>query len=109
MTLEQILKTKLTDDRKAKDIEDNYSVLFDAGITGRNYGYEQYIKLNRLEKLMTPTVPEIEGDGYDDKGNICYDTGYCPNCHKDFEIDYEQPKHCPDCGQAIAWEEAFSE
>lgn len=47
--------------------------------------------------------PELEGDGYDDAGNLIYDTGYCPKCHHEFEVDYDTPTYCPDCGQKLDW------
>ena len=47
--------------------------------------------------------PDYEGDGYDDCGEIVYDTWICPNCGKRYEVDYDDYKHCPNCGQAIQW------
>ena len=49
-----------------------------------------------------PKKPDYEGDGYDDKGELVYDTWICPNCDKKYEVDYDDYKHCPNCGQAIA-------
>ena len=45
-----------------------------------------------------------EGDGYDDSGNLIYDTWICPNCEKDHEVDYDDYDFCPNCGQAIDWD-----
>ena len=47
--------------------------------------------------------PDIEGDGYDDKGDLIYETGYCPTCRHVVEIDYDTSEHCPKCGQALDW------
>ena len=47
-----------------------------------------------------PKVPDYEGDGYAD-GYMVYDTWICPNCGKKYEVDYDDYKHCPECGQAI--------
>lgn len=47
--------------------------------------------------------PDLEGDGYDDNGELIYDTGYCPGCRHEFEVYYDSPKHCPNCGQALDW------
>ena len=58
--------------------------------------------LNSVEKQI-PKKPSYEGDGYDDKGNLIYDTAYCPNCDKEFEVDYYSGKCCDDCGQALDW------
>lgn len=44
--------------------------------------------------------PNLEGDGYAD-GQMVYDTWICPCCEKSYEIEYEDHKHCPNCGQAI--------
>ena len=48
-----------------------------------------------------PKKPDYEGDGYDDKGELVYDTWICPNCDKKYEVDYDDYKHCPNCGQSI--------
>lgn len=53
-----------------------------------------------LEKQI-PKKPAFEGDGYDDGGNIIYDTWICPCCEDRYEVDYERHNHCPTCGQAI--------
>ena len=52
-----------------------------------------------LEKQI-PMVPDYEGDGYAD-GELVYDTWICPNCGKYYEVDYDNYKYCPECGQAI--------
>ena len=57
-----------------------------------------------LEKQI-PKKPDLEGDGYDEKGELIYDTGYCPNCRHMFEVDYDATIHCPNCGQALDWSE----
>lgn len=48
-----------------------------------------------------PEKPDYEGDGYDNNGNIIYDTWICPTCGAWYEVDYDDYKHCPECGQAI--------
>lgn len=50
-----------------------------------------------------PKKPDIIGDGYDDIGNLIYDTWICPCCEKQYELDYDDYKFCPNCGQAIDW------
>ena len=45
-------------------------------------------------------VPDYESNGYAD-GYMVYDTWICPNCGKKYEVDYDDYKHCPECGQAI--------
>lgn len=54
-------------------------------------------------KKQIPQRPDLEGDGYDDGGNLIYDTGYCPRCRCSYEVDYHKPKYCEDCGQALDW------
>ena len=56
--------------------------------------------IEALEKQI-PKKPNLEGDGYDPDGNLVYDTWICPNCEKDYEVDYEEYDYCPNCGQSI--------
>lgn len=49
-----------------------------------------------------PMKPILEADGYAD-GELVYDTWYCPNCDKSYEVDYDSYDFCPNCGQAIDW------
>ena len=55
-----------------------------------------------LEKQI-PKKPDLEGDGYGDNGELIYDTGYCPDCRCQFEVDYDVTDYCPECGQALDW------
>ena len=73
-----------------------------------NSNYERKIEflkivIEALEKQI-PKTPNYEGDGYWD-GELVYDTWICPKCGKDYEVDYDDYKYCPDCGQAIDWSE----
>lgn len=52
-------------------------------------------------KKQIPKKPDFEGDGYDDNGNLIYDTWICPCCETQYELDYDDYKFCPECGQAI--------
>ena len=61
------------------------------------------MSIEALEKQI-PKSPDLEGDGYDDSGNLIYDTGYCPNCNHIFEVDYDATQFCPNCGQALDWD-----
>lgn len=54
-------------------------------------------------KKQVAKYPEYEGDGYDDSGNLIYDTAYCPYCRHEFEVEYDTPNFCPECGQALDW------
>lgn len=55
-----------------------------------------------LEKRI-PMRPSVEGDGYDQNGNIIYDTFVCPLCGNRYELDYDRFSYCPVCGQLIDW------
>ncbi|WP_368302856.1 hypothetical protein [Mediterraneibacter gnavus] len=55
----------------------------------------------QLNDLKTSKKPDIEGDGYNEFGDIIYDTWICPNCNEHYEIDYDEYDFCPKCGQRI--------
>lgn len=62
------------------------------------------IILKAMKKAIdkqVPKKPDIIGDGYDDNGNLIYDTWICPCCETQYELDYDDYKFCPECGQAI--------
>jgi hypothetical protein len=103
MTIEDVMNEKLTVDSHAKKLEDNYQGLLETPKFQRDIDQERYIKLNKLERLMTPQKPDYEADGYDDRGRLIYDTAYCPNCQQEYEVGYDNPKHCHNCGQALDW------
>lgn len=54
-------------------------------------------------KKQIPKKPDLIGDGYDDNGYLIYDTWICPCCETDYELDYDDYKFCPECGQALDW------
>lgn len=60
------------------------------------------IAIQAIEKQI-PKKPDYEADGYDDKGELIYDTWICPNCEKRYEVDCDSYDYCPNCGQAIDW------
>lgn len=48
-----------------------------------------------------------EGDGYAD-GKMAYDMATCPNCGHEFDesdSNWQEACFCPNCGQALRWEE----
>ena len=67
---------------------------------------QQYREIGTVEECreavekQKPKVPDYESDGYAD-GYMVYDTWICPNCGKKYEVDHDDYKHCPECGQAI--------
>lgn len=54
-----------------------------------------------LKERDTAKAPALEGDGYDQDGNIVYDTWICPNCEEEYEVDFDDYDFCPNCGQRI--------
>ena len=62
-------------------------------------------EIQELKQRDKAKVPDYEGDGYDDDGNIIYDIWICPNCGEKYEVDYDDYKFCPKCGQRIKWED----
>ena len=59
--------------------------------------------INAIEKQIA-SKPNRWGDGYSD-GQLVYDMWECPNCGKNYELECDEYKHCPECGQKIDWEE----
>ena len=77
-------------------------------------GIETKITLNKKAvadalRKQIPEKPNFEGDGYDDSGNLIYDTWICPNCEDRYEVDYEIHQYCPMCGQRIDWTDTEGE
>lgn len=64
----------------------------------------RHIPLKNVQTVVTalqkqvPMKPTFTGDG-----NIVYDTWTCPNCGKDYAVEYDEYKYCPECGQKIDW------
>lgn len=56
-----------------------------------------------LEKQISKPML-LEGDGYAD-GVMIYDTWICPRCGKHYELEYDDYDFCPNCGQALSWED----
>lgn len=61
-------------------------------------------EIKELVGKEEPTKPTFEADGYFD-GELIYDTWICPNCGERYELDYQEFKRCPECGQLIDWSE----
>lgn len=62
-------------------------------------------EIMELKERDMAKAPDYEGDGYDDDGNIIYDTWICPNCGEKYEVDYDDYDFCPNCGQRLKWED----
>lgn len=66
---------------------------------------EEAGKWKELQERDTAKRPYYEGDGYDNKGEMIYDTWRCPNCDAGYEVDYDNYDFCPNCGQRLKWED----
>ena len=60
-------------------------------------------QLRDLVNRTTKMKPEYWSDSVEEDGQIIFDHWNCPNCHHEYELDYEQYDFCPYCGQAIDW------
>lgn len=81
-----------------KHLEDIMGFVFD-----HKWKESMDMAIGDMQKQI-PKKPYLWGDGYAD-GVLIYDMWDCPNCEKPYEVDYEEYKHCPNCGQAIDWGE----
>jgi hypothetical protein len=103
MTLEEILNEKMTDDREAEGVEENYKGLLQTPSVGRDPSQEMFIKFNKLERRAEPKAPILKQEP------PCYDGGLvCPSCGKPITNVWGsrtyQPHFCHFCGQALKWE-----
>lgn len=73
------------------------------GIMGcYNLGLEHMFNYFQKHDRTKAVKPDLWGDGYAD-GHLVYDMYDCPNCGKEYELDYEQYDYCPNCGQKLDW------
>lgn len=99
MTIQEAIEqlNSLIRDRQSFIDNDEHDSIYISDIEALNIAQEA------LEKQI-PRKLSYEGDGYDDNGGLIYDTAYCPNCQKEFEVYYdEHANFCPNCGQALNW------
>ena len=102
-------------DNSEKELQKDEKFLyaFDMAITALEE-IQQYREIGTVEECreaiekQKPKRPYYEGDGYAD-GYMVYDTWICPNCGEKYEVDYDNYKYCPKCGQSISWEESEEE
>lgn len=69
--------------------------------TYKNLYSKDFDTLQELVDKATPKKPFYEADGYDENGELIYDTWICPNCIHYYEVDYDDYDYCPNCGQPI--------
>lgn len=70
------------------ELEDNEE-LIDGWRATFNTTEEAIEAWNRRSEKESPLPVEYEGDGYDDNGELIYDTAYCPNCRNEYEVYYD--------------------
>lgn len=102
MTYEEKQKAMMRAKKWIQDVIDYHQDVLDGeepDNTEKAIFEECEVILNALEKQI-PKEPDYEGDGYWN-GELVYDTWICPNCGKVYEVDYDNYKYCPKCGQAI--------
>lgn len=93
--------------REAKRIIQNH--MHDAS-EKENEEIEQYRAIGTVDECREAVErrkakrPDYEGDGEAD-GYPAYDIWICPHCGEHYEIEYEEYKCCPKCGQEIDWNE----
>ena len=58
---------------------------------------------DKLEKQVAKN-PYLWGDGYYN-GELIIDMYDCPNCERTYEIECDDYKYCPNCGQKLDWSE----
>lgn len=107
--INEFLRTKKDlDDETISECNENIAILKIA-ITALKE-IRQYQVIGTVEECQEAVEkqrakkPNLEGDGYAD-GHMVYDTWICPCCGISYEIDYDDYKYCPDCGQHIHWSE----
>lgn len=127
MDLDEIMSQKLTNDKTAEVVEENYRGLLAAGCE-RDPRQEKTIKLNKLERKNTPepVYPGEKEKITDPKGNTGYTREYyCPDCFEWLgqsthsstrRLGYytvlkgpKLPAFCPFCGQALDWSKSVEE
>jgi len=61
--------------------------------------------MDEAVKKQIPQQLDYEGDGYDENGELIYDTACCPVCHHDFEYEINDwgSEYCSGCGQKLDW------
>lgn len=82
-------------------------VINNAILLGRfYYGKERTIEEIKTIPSSEPREVLYSGDGYAD-GEMVYDMANCPNCNYEFEESnfIWGCKFCPECGQALKWED----
>lgn len=93
---------------KKIDISIPFPNLFQNLPVGKTYRIKDLLAVAKPDK-NTPTKPDYEGDSVDSNNEPIYDTWICPNCETKYELEYEEYKYCPKCGQAIDWSKESEE
>jgi len=70
-------------------------------IDAKEVGETVDVAIEALEKRVMKK-PTFEADGYYN-GELVYETWICPSCDERYEVENDDYKFCPNCGQAIDW------
>ena len=100
MRVTEKIYVQMVDNYETAVVEEIASAARAAGVTDCTVLNKKAI-LEAINKQI-PTKPDLEGDGYSD-GELVIDTGICPRCRQDYEIECHTPKFCENCGQALDW------
>lgn len=96
----------MTDTEKHLDLIKQMIIHFGKLTLNKKPVFSALLAAKRALKKQIPQPLTYEGDGYDDNGEMIYDTAYCPNCEALFEVDYcGEPLYCHRCGQALDWKQ----
>ncbi len=99
MKIDEYLSERLTNDKTADAVEENYRGLMEIEGIERDPMQESYIKLNRYERRDTPMKPVKETYFTDTKGidSYCY---RCANCGNRLYTIFTA-EFCEKCGQRL--------
>lgn len=88
-------------EQEANALVDDFSFVYNGKSISKEALIECREVIHKALEKQIPKKPDYEGDGYDEDGNLIYDTWICPNCGKHYEVDYDDYNYCPECGQNI--------
>ena len=104
---------------QVKDVEGRKILLVELAENKTDFLKKQIKSLNEIttkallelgENIEKPKKLECYADSYDEEGNLVYDMAVCPECHREFEIDYDEHcDYCPSCGQKLDWSDIEKE
>lgn len=94
----------MTKEEVIKIVNENAVPVFPLQIEYQDWLTAMDMVVEAFEKQI-PKTPTYDGDGYAPDGTFVWDEWICPSCGERYEVDYDDYKYCPNCGQAIDWSE----